>query len=107
MKKVFVSMPMNGFSNEAIARNFDLAKVRLEMLIPHDVEIIKSWNMKDAEDPIELLAKSISLLAEADYVYFASGWEKARGCRIEHAVAVAYDKKCLYDQPALMGGETE
>ena len=39
----------------------------------------------------EFLAKSIALLATADIVYFDEGWERARGCRIEHECAVAYE----------------
>lgn len=29
-------------------------------------------------------------MAKADVVVFAKGWEAARGCRIEHAVAEEY-----------------
>ena len=36
------------------------------------------------------LAKSIELLDQADMVYFAKGWESARGCKIEHLVAHEY-----------------
>ena len=40
--------------------------------------------------PLWFLGKSIELLSDADVVYFASGWENARGCRIEHECAVEY-----------------
>ena len=29
-------------------------------------------------------------MSDAKFVYFCKGWKKARGCKIEHAVAVAY-----------------
>ena len=29
--------------------------------------------------------------------YFCKGWENARGCRIEHAAAVAYGLEVLYE----------
>ena len=39
---------------------------------------------------VAYLGKSISLMAEADVVYFGGDWKKARGCRIEYEVAKEY-----------------
>ena len=36
------------------------------------------------------LAKSLEILSKADVAYFAEGWKTARGCRIEHRVAMSY-----------------
>lgn len=49
-----------------------------------DVEPIDSFfrTAPSEKKPLWFLAKSIELLAEADVVYFCSGWESARGCRI-------------------------
>ena len=46
---------------------------------------------------IYLLAKSIEYIGRVDAVYFMKGWENARGCRIEHQVAVEYDRKVFYE----------
>lgn len=35
---------------------------------------------------------------EADVVYFAKGWENARGCRIEHTVAKEYGLKIMEEK---------
>ena len=40
--------------------------------------------------PCGFLGKSLEMLAGADLAVFASGWQDARGCRIEHDCAVAY-----------------
>ena len=40
--------------------------------------------------PVAYLGKSIGLLATADVAYFGEGWKDARGCKIEHEVAVQY-----------------
>ena len=40
--------------------------------------------------PLELLGKSIELLAHADLAVFAPGWLSARGCKIEYECAVQY-----------------
>lgn len=42
--------------------------------------------------PIYYLAKSIEVLDKADAVIFMKGWEKARGCIIEHETALKYNK---------------
>ena len=40
--------------------------------------------------PLECLGESIKMMASADGVYFAKGWEKAKGCGIEFRCAVGY-----------------
>ena len=42
--------------------------------------------------PIYYLAKSIEVLDKADAIIFMKGWEKARGCIIEHETALKYNK---------------
>lgn len=45
---------------------------------------------------IKYLAKSIELMDDADRIVMMKGWEKSRGCRIEHEVAVAYGREVVY-----------
>ena len=51
----------------------------------------------DKIDTIFYLVKSLEYLANANYVYFMKGWEKAKGCKIEHEVAVEYGKEVIYE----------
>ena len=48
--------------------------------------------------PLKFLAKSIDVMSGCDAVYFCNGWEKARGCRIEHEVAKAYGLEIIYEE---------
>ena len=48
------------------------------------------------DKPIYYLAESIKFIDEADKIIFMKNWEKARGCRIEHHVAVEFGKEILY-----------
>lgn len=41
------------------------------------------------------MAKSIDAMANVDAVYFAEGWAKARGCRLERMVCQNYGVKIL------------
>ena len=40
--------------------------------------------------PLCFLAKSLENMSLCHVAYFCTGWENARGCRIEHDAAVAY-----------------
>lgn len=51
---------------------------------------------KNVDEAVWFLARSIEFLASADKVIFMKGWEKARGCKIEHQVAVEYGKEIMY-----------
>lgn len=92
--KVFISQPMSGLSKEEILRNRQEAKLRL-------LHEMGDYNMEFIEprisysDPILNIGESIKRMAEAHIVYFMHGWEKHRGCRIEHQVAVEYGIRCI------------
>lgn len=44
------------------------------------------------------LAKSLENMSLCHAVYFCKGWEKARGCKIEHDAAVAYGLEIIYEK---------
>lgn len=92
MKKLFISQPMNGKTDEEIIHERQIAIRRAKSLIKEDVQVIDSFFQKAPieTNPIWFLAEAIEFLSEADIAYFTVGWEKARGCRIEHEVCVQY-----------------
>ena len=47
--------------------------------------------------PVCFLAKSLEYMSECSTVYFAKGWENARGCKIEHEVALQYGLEIIYE----------
>lgn len=101
---VFISQPMKNKSESEILITRDKAIDRIRQLFPDDdVTIIDSYfdDYIPTEGNISLkyLAKSIELLADADFVYFCPGWEEARGCIIEHDCAVAYRIMCCTYDP--------
>ena len=96
MKKVFISMPMNGKTDEEIVKEFKSTKKRvLELFDGCQVidSVFSNFDLdNNANTPIYYLGRSIELLADADVVYFAKGWEQARGCLIEYQIAKTYGK---------------
>jgi hypothetical protein len=92
MKKLFISQPMNGKTNEEILAVRKRAIESAERELGEKVEVIDSF-FQDAPTeakPLWFLGKSLELLSTADVVYFAKGWEEARGCRIENTCAIEY-----------------
>ena len=97
MEKVMISQPMNGKTNEQIREEREELVIRLaeEGLQVIDT-IIKEDAPKDVDEAIYYLAKSVEFIGQVDIVVFMKGWEKARGCKIEHQVAVEYGKEIIY-----------
>lgn len=101
MLKLFISIPMKGRTTEEIRYQMIKDKLRLEQMFDVEFELIDSCIEEDApEDTVHpalwFMGKSISMMADADVVYFSKGWEGARGCLIEQEIAKAYNIKRLY-----------
>lgn len=109
MIKVFISQPMNGKAEEEIRFEREIAikdaKKQVEETYPEDwdedgnqVEIMDTVLKDFSTDthPLVYLGESIKMLADADVVYFAKGWENARGCCIEHECAKKYGKHVMH-----------
>lgn len=92
MKKLFISQPMKGKSDEEILKERNKAIAEAERLCDDVVEVLDSFFQGAPADtkPLWFIGKSLEVLSQADVAYFAPGWEDARGCRIEHQCAVEY-----------------
>ena len=95
--KIFISQPMNDLSEDEIKRTRLNIEQRIEQLFG-DVDIINSLYFEGGIKPLFNLGRSIQLLSEADIAYFASGWSKARGCRIEYMCASDYGIEALFEE---------
>lgn len=89
--KLFVSQPMAGRSEEEIRAQRREAVRFVEKMYRCEVQLLDSYFPNfEPSHPLQYLARSLALLAEADLAYFAEGWQDARGCRIEKACADEY-----------------
>ena len=93
MKKLFISQPMKGKSDDEILREREKAIQKAKEVCGEEVEVIDSFFQSAPADatPLWFLGKSLELLSTANIVYFAPGWNEARGCKIEHECAVQYE----------------
>ena len=88
--KIMISQPMAGKTNEQI---LDERKELVRELQNEGHIIIDTvLDISENKSPIYYLAKSIELLDQADAVIFMKGWQEARGCRVEHFIALEYGK---------------
>lgn len=92
MKKLFISQPMRGKSDEEILAEREKAIKAAQELVGEPVEVIDSFfqSAPAGARPLWFLGKSLELLSTADVAYFAEGWQDARGCRIEHECTLEY-----------------
>ena len=98
MKKLFISQPMRGKTDEEILAVRKYAHQTAEWVLGEPVEVIDSYLHETPEvsnSALWCLGRSLELMADADVVYFVYGWEKYRGCRIEHECALEYSKDII------------
>lgn len=101
MKKLFISQPMAGKTDEEILSVRKLAIKQAQEVVGEDVEVIDSFfqDHPTFDKPLKYLAASIELLADADIAYFVKDWHEARGCKIERICAMAYGIKIIDEYP--------
>lgn len=99
--KIFISQPMNGLTESEIYHNRNNVILNLSKII-NDENIIFYTILNSIENydknlgPIGYLGKSIQAMDKADVAIFLEGWDKARGCIIEHKVAQDYHVPQIY-----------
>lgn len=100
VKRLFVSIPMNGRPRKEIEADLAFYSLEAESLAGEDLDLIDSIlpeKLFSKYNPLMCLSVSIEMLSNADYAYFGEGWKEARGCKIEHMCAEEYGVKILKD----------
>lgn len=104
--KAMLSQPMAGKTNEEIIATREKAIKTLKEKGYEVVNTLYTDKWYSAENmgkrgvvqvPLCYLAKSLENMSLCHAAYFCSGWEEARGCRIEHDVAIAYGLDVIYE----------
>ena len=107
MEKAMLSQPMAGKSDEEIKATREKA---ISTLTEQGFEIVNTlftdeWYSKEkmtergvVQIPLCFLAKSLENMSLCHAAYFCKGWDKTRGCKIEHDAAVAYGLKIIYEE---------
>lgn len=92
MRKLFISQPMNGKTEEYIKNERQHLIETTEKVYEEKFEVIDSYieNAPENANSLWYLGESLKLMSQADVVVFAKDWELYRGCKIEHQAAIDY-----------------
>jgi len=105
--KAMLSQPMAGLTDEEIV---EIREKAIKKLTADGYEVINTlfideWYGKEqmtargvVQIPVCFIGKSIENMSLCHAVYFVKGWEKARGCKIEHEVAKEYNLEIIYEK---------
>ena len=89
--KVFISQPMRGKTYSELVDERNAIKDSIRADFGNNIEFIDSLFLDGEKEPLKSLAKSLSLLADADYAVFTGEWYNSHGCATEHQCCVYYD----------------
>lgn len=107
MLKAMLSQPMAGKTDEEIIETRERA---IKVLHEKGYEVVNTlftdeWYSEESMEergvvngPLCFLAKSLENMSLCHVAYFCKGWEKTRGCKLEHDAAVAYGLDVLYEE---------
>lgn len=95
--KLMISQPMRGKTNEQIREERAELVSRLQEEGNEVIDTVFENAPVDEDIAIYMLSQSIRYIGKVDGIVFMKGWEKARGCKIEHEVAVEYGKQVFYN----------
>lgn len=94
-KKLYISCPMKGRTEEAIRHDMDRMHKLAEIVFDQELEVIPTYVKHDPPETgnkaIWYLGESIKNMAEADYFIGVIDVYGARGCRVEAETAGAYE----------------
>lgn len=94
MKKLFISVPMKGRTDEQIRASIEKMHKAAEALVGEDLEVISSYfeynPPENVNKAVFYLGDSIKKLAEADYMACIEYIYEYRGCSVESSTARSY-----------------
>lgn len=103
MRRLFVSQPMRGKTEDEIIEARDKAIERLSRRLNEGFEVAESYFTKDEPKDVKnsgvyWLGKSLELLSECDLVLFIGDWMSYRGCVVEYDACINYGIEIMEDR---------
>lgn len=96
--RVMISQPMRDRTEKQI---IDERKKVIDKLRGFGWKVVdtlfKDNPEKKCNTTVYYLGKSIDAISKVDAVLFMNGWDKARGCKIEHEVCLQYNIPTIYE----------
>ena len=93
-KKLFISCPMNGRTEENIKKSMDKMHKIAEIVIEQKLDVIDTYIEEDPPEGVNAgvwyLGKSIEMMSEADYFIGIDCCGVYKGCALETKIAYDY-----------------
>ena len=100
MKKLFISCPMKGRTEENIRKSMDQMHKIAEIVFDQELEVIPTYiednPPENNNQAVWYLGKSIQMLAEADFFVGIEYNDFFKGCFVENTVARNYGIRSIY-----------
>ena len=95
MKKLFISCPMKGRTEENIKKSMEKMHKMAEIIFDQELEVIPTYIEENPPEGtvnpgVWYLSKSIEMMAEADFFIGVGYCDYFKGCEIEYNVARSY-----------------
>ena len=89
--RIMISQPMTGRTVGDIRRERSKVINKLKEEGHEVIDTVFNFEGKDPyNDGLFYMGHSILAMSEVDAVVFMPGWDKSRGCKIEHELALRY-----------------
>lgn len=105
---IMISMPMNYYGwrttyadikNRLEQQGYKVAPLTYKELYgKREPDLVEGLKIQTI--PLLYMAHAFIRMSLCDTVYFVTGWETARGCRLEHQAAQDYGLKIIYEEPS-------
>jgi hypothetical protein len=100
MKKLFISCPMKGRTEENIRKSMEQMHKIAEIVFDQELEVILTYIEENPPEnnnqAVWYLGKSIQMMAEADFFIGVDFSEHFKGCNVERDVARQYGIRSTY-----------
>ena len=105
MKKLFISCPMKGRTEENIRKSMEKMHKIAEIVFEQELEVIPSYiednPPENKNQAVWYFGKSIQMMSEADFFIGIEYSDFYKGCKNEHNIAREYGIRCtlvnMYD----------
>ena len=97
--KVYISGPVSGLDKAEVRRRFAEAERHLRR---NGYEVFNPCSTHLPPDATHgmYMNADVKQMPYCDIVYFLRGWERSHGCRYEHQLALATERRICYEEPA-------
>lgn len=92
MKLLFISQPFSGRTEDEVFEERTKILRKVEAIYKEKFSVIDQYHQAAPEGAGQFyyLSQDILMMDKADLVAFSPDWKLAKGCRVEHELAVSY-----------------